>query len=208
MILVVLAVIWIAVLTPSLVRSRAQRRGADSIGAFHRQLGVIERTGSALIPLSPRRQSATAARRAAMPAPAGVTAAGPHRAGVRTPTRNVARQLAALSSAGRPAPVPVKRAGAPAAQASSRSAGRQQMLRRRRDVLVALAFGLVATILIGALPPLRFAWALTGVLAILLISYVAMLIRCRNLAAERAMKLAFFPAPPEAHLVLQRSASN
>ena len=45
MVLVVLAVVWAVVLIPPWLRSRAEGRPADSIGAFHRQLTTLERTG-------------------------------------------------------------------------------------------------------------------------------------------------------------------
>jgi hypothetical protein len=47
-ILLILAIVWAAVLGPSLLRRRAER-STDSIGAFHRQLRVLERTGPTVI---------------------------------------------------------------------------------------------------------------------------------------------------------------
>jgi len=44
-VLLILAIVWAAVLGPSLFRRRAQRRSSDSIGAFHRHLRVLERAG-------------------------------------------------------------------------------------------------------------------------------------------------------------------
>lgn len=45
MVLLILAVIWAAVLIPPRLRARAEGRPADSIGAFRRHLGVLQRTG-------------------------------------------------------------------------------------------------------------------------------------------------------------------
>lgn len=45
MVLLILAIVWAAVLGPSLLRHRAERRSTDSIGAFHRHLRVLERAG-------------------------------------------------------------------------------------------------------------------------------------------------------------------
>ncbi|HZN15148.1 MAG TPA: hypothetical protein VFB78_12805 [Acidimicrobiales bacterium] len=51
MVLLILAVIWAAVLIPPRLRARAEGRPADSIGAFRRHLGVLQRTGPhALLP--------------------------------------------------------------------------------------------------------------------------------------------------------------
>jgi hypothetical protein len=44
-VLVVLAVVWAVVLIPPWLRNRAEGRPGDSIGAFHRQLTTLERTG-------------------------------------------------------------------------------------------------------------------------------------------------------------------
>jgi hypothetical protein len=44
-VLVVLAIVWAAVLIPPWLRNRAEGRPGDSIGAFHRQLTTLERTG-------------------------------------------------------------------------------------------------------------------------------------------------------------------
>jgi hypothetical protein len=44
-VLLILAVIWAAVLIPPRLRARAEGRPADSIGAFRRHLGVLQRTG-------------------------------------------------------------------------------------------------------------------------------------------------------------------
>ena len=48
MVLLILVIVWAAVLGPSLLRRRAER-STDSIGAFHRQLRVLQRTGPAVI---------------------------------------------------------------------------------------------------------------------------------------------------------------
>ena len=46
-VLLVLAVIWAAFLTPQVLRARAEKTPADSIGAFQNQLSVLERTAPA-----------------------------------------------------------------------------------------------------------------------------------------------------------------
>src|SRR5207302_5156867 len=43
--LLILAVVWAVVLVPPWLRSRADARPADSIGAFRHRLTVLERTG-------------------------------------------------------------------------------------------------------------------------------------------------------------------
>jgi len=48
-ILLILVVVWAIVLGPGLVRRRARRHSVDSIGAFHRQLSVLEPNGRSLV---------------------------------------------------------------------------------------------------------------------------------------------------------------
>ena len=49
MVLVILAMVWAVVLGPSLLRRRAERRSNDSIGDFHRQLRILQRTGPTVV---------------------------------------------------------------------------------------------------------------------------------------------------------------
>jgi hypothetical protein len=67
-VLVVLAVVWAVVLIPPWLRNRAEGRPGDSIGAFHRQLSTLERTGPDGTPRPARVPRVTAARYAGRPA--------------------------------------------------------------------------------------------------------------------------------------------
>ena len=176
MVLLVLAAIWAAVLIPPMLRSRAEGRPGDSVKTFHRQLSVLRRT-------APRRHrlpmgdhwSRPAAPLAPPLAPRGrtITASRPTlapRAAVATP------EWAGL-------------------RAPAISSARSRTLRRRRDVLTALVVAAAVTLVLGALPFLRMLWTAHLVFDVLLIAYVAMLIRQRNAAAEREMKVRFLPGP-------------
>ena len=93
----------------------------------------------------------------------------------------------------------------------------QTMRRRRRDVLMVLVTGTVGSFLLGFIPGVSIMWAITGVLALCLAGYVALLIRIRNNAAEREMKLSFLPSSgsmglganprPQPAYALRRSAN-
>ena len=65
MVLVVLAVVWAVVLIPPWLRNRAEGRPGDSIGAFHRQLTTLERTGPE--PAAPRMSPTSGALPVARP---------------------------------------------------------------------------------------------------------------------------------------------
>jgi hypothetical protein len=62
-------------------------------------------------------------------------------------------------------------------------------------VLVALLFVVVSTGLAGAIPSARPLLAVTGVGVVALVAYVAILVRLRNGAREREVKLRYLPQP-------------
>ena len=92
---------------------------------------------------------------------------------------------------------------------SPEAARRARTLRRRRDVLLTLLAAMAGTLVLGFLPGLRPLLGLHVVLDLLLAGYVALLVRARNIAAEREMKLRFLPrtASPEPAFLLRRSAN-
>lgn len=64
---------------------------------------------------------------------------------------------------------------------------------RRRDVLMALLVAAGTTMLLGAVPALRMLWLVHVAVDVLLFAYVALLIRQRNLATERQIKVRLLP---------------
>ena len=95
-------------------------------------------------------------------------------------------------------------------------ARRARTLKRRRDVLASLLVCMGATLLLGLIG-LRPVWILHLVFDALFVAYVALLIRMRNIAAEKELKLRLLPTPPPAAapapartepvLLLRRSAN-
>ena len=168
MVLLILAVIWAAVLIPPALRSRAEGRPADSITAFHRQLAVLRRA-------APRGSS----RHSDFVPEGGMSS-------------NHLSPLAAVTSlsvsAGR-------RPGEPTGYASTtRSAMvRRNARRRRKDILLALLVAAGVSLALGAIPALRFLWMVHVAADVLLFGYVALLVRQRNLAAERDLKVRLLP---------------
>lgn len=174
MVLSLLAVVWLAVLAPPLLRRGVETRRSDSVGDFRRHLGVLQRTGPSVI------------------APAHT---------------RMARQVPPYAPG-----LPVTRRANATARAS-----RSQTLRRRRNVLLGLLAASVFFLALGAMPGLHMVLAVAGVSVLMLLGYVAMLVRMRNVAAERDMKLTFLPgtvsmgpAVPavDPGLFLRRSATN
>jgi hypothetical protein len=165
-VLLILAVVWAVFLVPQLVRARAERTPADSIGAFRSQLSVLERTTP----------------------------------GQAVPSRAAARPILG----GAYTTVPAYR---PAGALPTRS----QVRKRRRDILQALLAATAGSFVLGLVPFLRPMWMVTLLLAGLTAAYVFMLVRVRNIAAEREMKVRYLPGPmgqPEPAFVgLRRSGS-
>jgi hypothetical protein len=94
---------------------------------------------------------------------------------------------------------------------SRHDAARRRTVKRRRDVFYALLSSMVGTLVLGMVPGMRVLLGLHVVLDALFAAYVFVLVRMRNLAAERDMKVHFLPhASPgtEPAFALRRSAAN
>ena len=82
--------------------------------------------------------------------------------------------------------------------------------KRRRQILVGLLAAMSATLVLGLIPGFQVVLLLHLVLDVLCAAYVGLLIRARNLAEERDLKVRFFPSTPagaESELLLTRSAN-
>lgn len=93
---------------------------------------------------------------------------------------------------------------------SRHEAARRRTIKRRRDVFYALLTSMAGTLLLGMLPSFRPLLGLNLLLDALFVAYVALLVRMRNAAAERDMKVTFLPhaAPaPEPAFALRQSAN-
>jgi uncharacterized membrane protein YciS (DUF1049 family) len=71
---------------------------------------------------------------------------------------------------------------------------RRQAQKRRRDVLLALVVAMGGSALLAMIPGLSIMWMVNLVIDVLFGGYLALLVRMRNVAAEREMKLTFLPA--------------
>ena len=81
--------------------------------------------------------------------------------------------------------------------------------RRRRDILVGLIAAMVISLVLGALPALRIIWVVHLLADALFVTYIGLLVRMRNAAAEREMNRVFVPGPTrvEPALLYRRSAN-
>ncbi len=173
-ILLVVIAMWAVVLGPGLLRRRAESRSTHSIGTFHRQLGVLQRTGPSLVPPAHRLGTIQPLNPAGGLGSTGfpVVSSRPGLIVVRPDT--MALQAPSPSETRRPDPY-----------------FRSDACKRRRDVLLGLAIAAGATLLLGfAFTPMLYLAALATVL---LVSYVGLLVYLRNLAMERETKLRYLP---------------
>ena len=180
-VLVILAMVWAVFLLPQLFRARAER-STDSISAFRRQLSVLERTA----PVGRGSVSRLA------PAPTGRRLAG-------------VRPLGSVDAGMATAPAPI---GVPAAS-RHRAAGRASARKRRRDIFCGLLVAIGVSLVLSLVPAMRIMLWVHLALDVAFVAYVALLVRARNLATERDLKVRFLPtvANPQPQLLLRRSAN-
>ncbi|HEV2768169.1 MAG TPA: hypothetical protein VGV63_10765 [Acidimicrobiales bacterium] len=178
-VLVILAIVWAVFLLPQLFRARAER-SSDSIGNFRHQLSVLERTTPAAS------RSVTQLRPVSGPR---VTGNG--------------------SARGRQVAPEARRGPRPAAPRPGHVRSRALVRKRRRDVFCGLLVAMGATFVLGLIPSLRMVLLLHVVVDLLFAGYVALLVRARNVAAERELKVRFLPGviTPQPALLLRRSAN-
>ena len=89
-----------------------------------------------------------------------------------------------------------------------RTTARQRTIQRRRTVFFTLGSACLGSLLLGFIPGLSVLLKLHVLLDVLFVAYVVMLVRIRNMSAEREMKVRFLPsATPEPALLLRRSAN-
>jgi hypothetical protein len=166
-VLLFLAVVWAVFLVPQVLRARAEKGPADSVGAFRNQLSVLERA----TPGMPGRRSL--------------------RADVSVPTMSM------------PGPVGAYR---------PRMTSQKELVRRRRaNILLGLLGTAGVTLLLGVLLGGTML-VLHLAVDVLLVGYCALLVRARNVAAEREMKVRYLPGPmtasqAEPAVLLRRSGS-
>lgn len=116
------------------------------------------------------------------------------------------RQLSVLQRTG-PVVHPTLRLASPVSPAAvRRRRGPSAAQMRRRNILSGLVASMGGSLLLGFIPPLRVMWGLHLVLDVAFVVYVVLLVRLRNVAAEREMKVRFLPSVPSIPSASSRSA--
>ena len=206
MVVVVLVVLWIVVLAPVYWKGRTLRGATTSIDSFHRQLHLLERTGPKLVTPAYRLESAVPAVAGGPGSPA--TGLPLVSSGIRRPNLVLLRPVDDRSAEGddivddgagghsqRVLPEPTVEpfpTAVPETEGSVRSGPdpyrRQLARRRRRDTLSVLVSVLFLSGLLGLLLGVPGLWVLTGLAAVALGAYVALVAYAQNLALERGTR--------------------
>ncbi len=198
MFLGVLAVAWIVVLVPPVLRARNDSRSrGDSIGDFQNRLGVLGRTHGS-------RHSRRAARAGGLrptqgaradlrPMPGVASALGAR----RSPTRRLARTPSA-----RPLTGPVE---------PMRTRGAERSARRRREVVTVLFTATMLTAAVASALGGSTLWGLQILCDLLLLAYVGGMAWFRSNGIDRARTVHYLPQVrprPVPAYALRRTASS
>ncbi len=164
MVVLILVFLWVAVLTPRLVRHFKEGRSNSSIESFHEQLHLLERTGPKLVEPAYRLDA---------------VGSGPG-AGTYEALPGLALVDGDVSSAPTRTPDLVR-----AVRQRHGAWERRRSRRRRRDLLLVLITVVVVTGGLGAMHALHLLWAITGVTALAIAGYVALAAYAQMLHADR-----------------------
>lgn len=201
MVLLILAVLWIVVLAPTLIRRLTAQRSGESIDSFYYQLHMLERTGPKLVRpahrLATARSTSTGFATGQPGLPTGssmsgrpnlvlLEPAGDGEPGVEGEVVDEAsgeryRRLCHQEEAG---PTSI---GVPISLVSPRVEDyrRRQVQRRRREILLWLVATCGLTGLLGIVPSLHALWVLTVVSGMGLAAYVGLATYAQALETDR-----------------------
>lgn len=196
--LVLVAVLWIVVLTPSALRRRAERQGVGSIDHFHHQLQLLEHAGPKLVAPAYRLHTA-------VPGGAGAEtfASGSVDTGVSRPKLVLLRQTDDEGSAdiddtdgahyervGVLDP-PEPQTSPALAQAELASYRRQQARQRCTMYLRLLTAAAISSGLIGMFPSLHLLWFLTGLTGIAALALVGLIAYAKEVEVQRRLRSSY-----------------
>jgi hypothetical protein len=180
--LVLVAVLWVVVLAPSVLRRFRERGGVGSVDHFHHQLELLEHAGPKLVTPAYRLRSAGSDRSAAPPSrPKLVLLRAVQDARAADIEDVDGAHYARVGVIQRPEP-PLSPAQTDVELAAYR---RQQARQRCTLVLRLLAGAAVTTGILGALPALRLAWIFTGLTGIAALALAGLIAYAREVEGQR-----------------------
>lgn len=104
---------------------------------------------------------------------------------------------------------PLGKPGGPGAASVARPGAMSRAQRRRRDVLLILGVGVLSSLLLAIVAGNPLFYLVQAMTDVLLVGYLVLLVRMKQVATERRAKVHYLPAPasaPAPSLVLRRSS--
>ena len=189
--LILVALLWAAVLAPSVWRRFGERQGVGSIDHFHHQLQLLEHAGPKTVEPAYRLHTVLPAEGAPDVPPSSVDTARPKLVLLR-PTDDVAvadvddregghyERVAVLD---RPEPVCL-----PQVRADPRASRRHEARRRCTTLLRGLGGVAISTGLIGMFPGMHVAWVFTAVTGLAALALVGLMAYAKELETEQVRR--------------------
>ncbi len=186
--LVLVALLWMAVLAPSAWRRFSERQGVGSIDHFHHQLQLLEHAGPKMVAPAYRLHTASPGGRAVPAEPAGTDASRPKLVLLRPTDDEAAADVddsegvhyERVGVLDRPEPVCLPEIG------SDLSVYRRDQARRRCTTLLRWLCGVaISTGLIGIFPGLHLAWIFTGLTGVAALGLVGLMAYAREIEAQQ-----------------------
>jgi hypothetical protein len=186
--LVLIAVLWVVVLAPSVVRRFTEREGAGSIDHFHHQLQLLQHAGP---------KSVNPAYRLHTAHPGGREDGSPHDLESSRPRLVLVRAVGDGQSADSAdvdgahyERVGVIEGPEPSVSPAQTKAGlaayrRQQARQRCTLVLRLLTAAAITTGILGFLPSLRLAWVFTGLTGLAALGLIGLIAYARDVEGQR-----------------------
>ena len=198
--LILVALLWIAVLAPSAWRRFSERRGVGSIDHFHHQLQLLEHAGPKTVSPAYRLHTALADGSPEVGTTiAAVDSPGPKLVLLR-PTDDAAAADIDDGCGGHYERVqvldPPEPACVPEAGADLRALRRVRARRRCTVLLRCLAAVAVSTGLIGILPGMHLVWVGTAISGLALVALLGLVAYAKELEAEQARRRGRLAARP------------
>jgi hypothetical protein len=196
--LVLVAVAWIVVLAPGLLRRIRDRHRVGSIDHFHHQLQLLEHAGPKLVPPAYRLHTALpgARVRGSLPPVAGASSR-PNLVLVRPVHDARSADIEGADGAHYERVGVIEAPESPVSRAHTHAelgAYRRQQARRRCTVLLRLLMAVTAiTGLLGLLPSLHMAWIVTGLTGVTALAVVGLIAYAQEVEGHRRSR-------PIAHL--------
>ncbi len=191
--LVLVALLWMAVLAPSAWRRFSERQGVGSIDHFHHQLQLLEHAGPKTVAPAYRLHTASPGGGPAPAVPAAADASRPKLVLLRRTEDETAADVddsegvhyERVGVLDRPEPVCLPEVG------SNLPVYRREQARRRCTALLRCLCGLaISTGLIGIFPGMHLAWIFTGLSGLAALGLVGLMAYAREIEAQQSARRA------------------